>query len=128
MERRPTFITNFEVTADGRVFGCGKERKIIRRQTYGKKGGKSCCVNVVIEGRHTTISVAVMRRKQTEVKHRFLILAEKKQGRRKNRRLTAAKMVASAWKFYNPDTDFIIYKNLQNQRNIINKLKEHNNE
>ena len=210
MERRPTFITNFEVTADGRVFGCGKERKTIRRQTYGRKGGKSCCVNVIIDGRHTTISVAklvasafhegydpskdtiiykdgdsfnvaadnlivvkprdryrytrvgkmnrikalkrekakkelealglewgkcsypglectkegifryngypvnsyvrVMRRKHTEVKHRFLILAEKNQDRRKNRRLTAAKMVASAWKFYNPDTDFIIYK------------------
>ena len=43
-------------------------------------------------------------------RHRFLMINIEGKHRGKHVRLTASKMVASAWKMYNPDTDFIIYK------------------
>ena len=43
-------------------------------------------------------------------RHRFLMINIEGKHRGKKVRLTASKMVASAWKMYNPDTDFIIYK------------------
>lgn len=43
-------------------------------------------------------------------RHRFLMINVEGKHRGKCVRLTASKMVASAWKMYNPDTDFIVYK------------------
>lgn len=55
--------------------------------------------------------VRVMKRANgKESKHRFLIINEGGGKDGKKIRLTASKMVASAWKFYNPETDFVIYK------------------
>ena len=54
--------------------------------------------------------VRAQKRKNVECRHRFLMInVDGRQGG-KNVRITASKMVASAWKFYNADTDFIVYK------------------
>lgn len=56
-------------------------------------------------------------------RHRFLMINIEGKHRGKSVRLTASKMVASAWKMYNPDTDFIIYKDGDSTNINMNNLQ-----